>query len=116
MAHHRWQSDCVPSPSYVPRNYTLDYHDFGRVREIRWVDEAQLDDAELDRLGASRTQHSLSVAINAAIRARFGSRNAYAEANGLNSAALGRMLRGEKPMKLVDVAQANRCLRLGLLS
>ena len=115
MAHQWAHSERVPSPSYVPRNYTLDYHDFGRVQAIRWIDGVPLNETETDRLNASLAQHSLAVAINVAIQAQFGSRNAYAAAHSLNSAALGRMLRGEKPMTLVDVALANRCLRLNLL-
>ncbi len=100
----------MPSPRYVPRSLTTDYHGFGLRKDVGWISTSNLDDRELDQLEAAKIQHLLAVAINAAIGERFSSRNAYAEAAGINSAKLGRMLRGEKPMTFEDLGSASRHL------
>jgi hypothetical protein len=106
----------VPDTRYVPRSYTLDYHDFGKKESVRWLDEADLDDLELDRLGGAKLQHVMAVDMNQRIARRFLSLRHYAEHTGQKYERLARMLRGEIVMRLDDVANANRHLDLELLS
>ena len=106
----------VPDTRYVPRSYTLDYHDYGKKESVRWLDDADLDGLELDRLGAAKLQHDVAVRIHRQVSKRYFSLRHYAEHTGQRYERLARVLRGEIVMRLDDVANANRHLDLELLN
>ena len=105
----------MSNPRFTPRRYTSEPENFGRTREIGWVDDTDGPDKvrstyEQDRFAAARLQHQYAVGIRRRARTKHGSLKVYAEECGIPYDRLAKVMRGEVIMRLEDIVQAERIL------
>ncbi|WP_411700979.1 hypothetical protein [Conyzicola sp.] len=123
----------MPSnPRFKPRDWAANPKHFGSSETIEWLDRPRTksktppanesapdaekrEQHELDQRGAARRQHELALVIRqtAKIRGHY-TITAYAEEFGLNYKRLNTILNGTAIMRLEDVANAERNLRVTL--
>jgi hypothetical protein len=132
-------ANMASNPRFQPRDWVDTRKDFGSNENIEWLtsprkkpklpapdasrppNELALEEQtrrrqELDQLGAARRQHELARAIRQAMKVRgFYTITAYAAAYELNYKRLNTILNGTAIMRLEDVANAERNLRVKLL-
>lgn len=102
----------MTSPRFRPRSYCEPAEHFGTELPVRWRNAARMSSAELDQREASRMQHSLARRIGTVIKAEDSTIGKYADEVGITYSRMRRLLSGEIIMRLEDVANTDRHLRL----
>lgn len=105
----------MSSPRFIPRRCSTEPENFGRTRQIGWVDDNDepsrvRSSYEQDRIAAARLQHRYAVVIRRRAREECGSLKAYAAKCEMPYDRLSKVMRGEVIMRLEDIAQAERIL------
>lgn len=80
---------------------------FGKADRITWLDGPDVDVA---LVGEARLQHAFAMKIRARMKDKGYTASSYAEVAGVGYDRLSRVLRGEMPMKLRDIAAAEHFL------
>ncbi|MFK4729518.1 hypothetical protein ROT00_07515 [Agromyces mediolanus] len=93
------------APRFIPRDFTSSPHLFGRA-EVEWP-PVEGRERVMER-ECARLQHAFSLAVRDGLREKQTSLRRYARDLGLDYGRLGRIMRGEIPMKLEDVMLASR--------
>ena len=95
----------------LPRNCLDNPKDFGRKVNCKWRDS--LDSADL---ATAEVQHRFAISVKERVRAEYGSLRTYCEETGQNYQRLGRILRGELPLAINDIASASEHLGVSVSS
>lgn len=95
----------------LPRNCLDNPRDFGRKVNCKWRDS--LDSADL---ATAEVQHRFAISVKERVRAEYGSLRAYCEDTDQNYQRLGRILRGELPLAINDIANASEHLGVSVSS
>ncbi len=104
----------MSNPRFQPNSYLSDPAVFGRAAVVDWVESPENPSSSWrDQFGASQRQHSLAYAIRTQAKRRFGSIKAYTDAFELNYQRISAVLRGDQIMRLEDIVNAERNLKVG---
>ena len=103
----------MTDPRFRPRDFCEPPENFGKDQQVRWRQAEGLSGTELDQLGAARWQHAQARKIRAALVEDKLTAMQYAHQVGIDYARLGRILRGDVIMRVEDIVNAQRNLRLG---
>ncbi|RYD00125.1 hypothetical protein SJ20_05790 [Micrococcus sp. MS-ASIII-49] len=102
----------MSDPRYVPCLWAREPGQFGRRLDVRWRDPAtSVDRSELD---AARRQNLVTVRIRGALDEQGRTIRWYAQQVGCSYDRMTRLLRGEIVMRLQDITDAERILRLAI--
>lgn len=71
-----------------------------------------MSESALDQLGGAKLQHAHAQQVRAALAADGATIASYARKNGLDETRLGRILRGDVIMRVEDMVNAERNLKL----
>ncbi|WP_166785948.1 hypothetical protein [Cryobacterium sandaracinum] len=71
-----------------------------------------MSESALDQLGTAIRQHAHALQVRAALAADGVTIASYAKENGLDETRLGRILRGDVIMRVEDMVNAERNLKL----
>ncbi|MEV0572779.1 hypothetical protein AB0H79_09725 [Micrococcus luteus] len=96
----------------MPRSWARRPELFGRRVDVEWGEAAAA--AELAELDAARRQNVITVAIRRALDEQGWTIRWYAQQVGCSYDRMTRLLRGEIVMRLQDITDAERILRVGI--
>ena len=102
----------MTNPRFRPKTFCKPTKNFGTVRPVTWDNPDTMRDSELDQLGTARIQHAHAQQVRAALAADGASIASYAEEYGIDKTRLGRILRGDVIMRVEDMVNAERSLKL----
>lgn len=102
----------VTSPRFEPRSYLIEPEAFGRTAATWNLLVPGASGDARDQLQASKTQHSVVLAMRRRLRQKNMSVRGYADRNAINYQRLSSILRGQQIMRLEDIANAERNLGL----
>ncbi|TRW44390.1 helix-turn-helix domain-containing protein [Georgenia yuyongxinii] len=100
-------------PGYVPRDFARTPRLFGAHLDIAW--KTATSRREAVQIRASQLQHQVAVAVRAMRTEQQLTQKALADNSGMTELRLGRLLRGEQPMRLEDVAILELTLGINLV-
>jgi hypothetical protein len=102
----------VTDTRFRPRAYCDPSGCFGTKRPVTWRTEAKLSVAEVDQREAAKIQDKLARALRASLAADKVTVVEYADKVGIDPTRLGRILRGDVIIRLEEIVNTERNLRL----
>lgn len=102
----------MSDPRYVPCSWARQPEQFGRRVDVQWRHPSS--DGERSELDAVRRQHLVTVRIRRALDEQGRTIRWYARQAGCGYDRMTKLLRGEIVMRLQDITDAERILRLGI--
>lgn len=102
----------MTDPRFRPRSYCVPPQNFGKPVPVTWdAPDEQRSDA-LDQFGAAQWQHAKAREIREALKADGLTVTEYAKSKGIDYTRLSRILRGDIIMRVEDMVNAERNLKL----
>ena len=102
----------VTNPRFRPRASCEPSTNFGTARLVTWESPDGMTESALDQLGTAKIQHVHAQQVRAALAADGATIASYAKDNGTDMTRLGRILRGDVIMRIEDMVNAERNLKL----
>lgn len=102
----------MTNPRFLPRASCAPSTNFGTARPVTWDSSTGMTESALDQLGTAKLQHAHAQQVRAALAADGTTIASYAKANGIDKTRLGRILRGDVVVRVEDLVNAERNLKL----
>lgn len=102
----------MTDPRFRPRSYCVPPQNFGTLLPVKWDAPDELRSDALDQFGAAQWQHARAREIREALKADGLTVTEYAKSQGIDYTRLSRILRGDIIMRVEDMVNAERNLKL----
>lgn len=102
----------MTDPRFYPRKYCEPPEHFGTARIVTWPDDAGMSASVRDQLGAAKLQHKYARWVRDLLEGDHMTVETFANIIDMNYTRLGRILRGDIVMRVEDIVNFDRNLKL----